>query len=48
MKNHKIYIYIYIYIYINKVDEKKIIKEELIPLFGLKKKGFHCFYSVHD
>ena len=33
MKNHKI---IYIYIYFNKVKEKKIIEEELIPLLGLK------------
>ena len=38
MKNHKI-IYIYIYIYIfNKVEEKKLTKEELIPLLGFKKK----------
>ena len=34
MKNHKI---IYIYIF-NKVEEKKITKEELIPLLGFKKK----------
>ena len=38
MKNHKIiFIYIYIYIYFNKVKEKKITEEELIPLVGLKK-----------
>ena len=27
----------YIYIYINKVEEKKIIEEKLIPLLGFKK-----------
>ena len=31
MKNHNIYIYIYF----NKVEEKKITEEELIPLLGL-------------
>ena len=37
MKNHNIYIYIYIYLYIlNKVEEKKITKEELILLLGFK------------
>ena len=35
MKNNNIYIYIYIYI--NKVEEKKIIEEKLIPLLGFKK-----------
>ena len=46
MKNHNIYIYIYF----NKVEEKKITQEELIPLLGFQKKywGLHCFYSVHD
>ena len=34
MKNHNIYIYIYI----NKVEEKKITQEELIPLLGFQKK----------
>ena len=36
MKNHNIYIYIYIF---NKVDEKKITKEELKPQLG-----FFIFY----
>ena len=36
MKNNNIYIYIYIFFF-NKVEEKKIIEEELIPLLGFKK-----------
>ena len=49
VKNHKIYIYIYIYIF-NKIEEKKISEEELIPLLDFKKKSWdlHCFYSIHD
>ena len=52
IKNHNIYIYIYIYIYIdiNKVEEKKITEEELIPLLSFKKKywSLHHFYNVYD
>ena len=36
MKNHKIKLFF------NKVEEKKIIEEELIPLLGLKKKIGVC------
>ena len=50
MKNHNISIYIYIYI--NKVKEKKITQEELMPILGFKKKlknwSLHCFCSIHD
>ena len=44
MKNHKINFFF------NKLEEKKIKKEELIPLLSLKKKywGLHYFNSVHD
>ena len=44
IKNHKINIFF------NKVVEKKITEEELIPLLGYKQIywGLHCFYSVHD
>ena len=45
MKNHNIYIYIYnkvekkkINFFFYKVEEKKIIKEKLIPLLGFFKK----------
>ena len=38
-------IYIYIYIYINKLEEKKITEEELIPLLDFKQNilGFALF-----
>ena len=44
MKNHKIKFFF------NKLEEKKIKKEELIPLLSLKNKywGLHYFNSVHD
>ena len=44
MKNHKIIFFF------NKLEEKKIKKEELIPLLSLKKIywGLFYFYIVHD
>ena len=48
MKNHKIIFFF------NKVEEKKITEEELIPLNGLNIYiyiyilGFSLLYSVHD
>ena len=45
MKNHKINFFFF-----NRVEEKKTIEEELIPLLGFKKKywSLHCFYSIHN
>ena len=46
MKNHKINFFF------NKVEEKKITEEELIPLLRFKKIyiywSLHCFYNVHN
>ena len=48
MKNHQIYIYIYIYFFFffNKVEEKKITWEELVPLLGFKKNIGVCFAFI--
>ena len=52
LKNHKINFFFFF----NKVEEKKITKEELIHLLSFKKIyiyiyiywSLHCFYSIHD